>query len=330
MERLLVFVPRRPKPPILRFGTAVGVVAVSFLLLIGLHQTGGPYDFYLLYPAVFFCTIAFGESMGYLAAGLETVVLYVLLRIPGSLYLPRGYLLSLALFIVLATALTWASGGLRSAWERAVEAERGKDLLLQELGHRTKNNLAMVHSVLSLQARASNDPEIRNALQTALSRVHAISAAHEHVQRGQANGATDMRAYLEELCHQVGDALRGIRPIAITAEVEKLDLPTAQAVPLGLIVNELVTNALKYAFPGDRPGTIWVRLQRRSAITVTVEDDGVGCEPSAPEGAGSRLVQLLVQQLHGTLSRKKRDPGCLVSIELQRSGQSDPPRTSKF
>lgn len=318
MQRLLHYLPSRPQPPVIRYGVTIITVGVSFAAMVGVHQAAGyHYGFYLLYPAVFLSAIAFDHHTGHFAVTLEAIGLYVLLRTPGSLLLPHGYLMSVALFVAIGLALAWASEGLRLAWDHASEAERSKELLLAELAHRTKNNLALVSSVLSLQARSSDSEDVRKALQTAVSRVHAIAAAQDHVERGRgANGVTDLRDYLEGLCRQLGEALSGIRPIAISADVESVLLPTARAVSIGLIVNELVTNALKHAFPGDRAGKILVTLRRNSTgCILTVSDDGIGYV-GAPNGMGSRLVSLLVKQLHGTVQRAG-NPGCNVRVTFR-------------
>jgi two-component sensor histidine kinase len=317
MQRLLPLLPKRPQRRFVRFGVATISVAASFSVFILLRRSGGPNGLYLLYPAVFFCSFAYDRATGFYVTALEAIGLYLLLRVPGAFFLPSGYPLALLLFVVIAIGLAWGSDAVRNALERTVEAEYAKDLLLRELGHRTKNNLAMVVSVLSFQSRANQNPEVRSALQNALSRVHAISSAHNHVQQGETDGVTDMRDYLETLCAQLGDALRGVRPIAISAKVANVELPTAQAISVGLIVNELVTNALKHAFPGDRAGTIRVALESKSPLRLIVEDDGVGCAaPTGASGTGMRLVKLLVQQLQGEISWQSREPGCRVTIEL--------------
>jgi two-component sensor histidine kinase len=292
------------------------MVAASFLIVAGLRQIGGSYGFFILFPAIFFGAIVFNRGTGFYVVALEAIGLYLLMRTPGSL-MPRGHFLAILLFVIVASGLAWVSESLRRAWQRAVEAERAKTLLLEELGHRTKNNLAMVVSILSLQLRAASNPDVQGALQNALLRVRAISAAHEHVERGKAAERTDMRDYLEELCHQLADSLRGLRPIAIIPEIERIEMPTAQAVPVGLIVNELVINALKYAFPDENSGTVRVKLERGSSYTLTVEDNGIGCEKAASHSStGSRLVQLLVEQLQGSLSRKSCEPGCAVMVAI--------------
>jgi two-component sensor histidine kinase len=111
----------------------------------------------------------------------------------------------------------------------------------------------------------------------------------------------------------------GIRPIAVRVDADRFSLPTEVAVPIGLIVNELVTNAFKYAFPDEREGLIVVGLRRVSEgrLLLRVCDNGAGCPDDPAEGLGSRLVRLLVQQLKGSVVRRKMEPrGCEISAEL--------------
>lgn len=316
MERLLALLPFRSQHPILRYGTATILAAVSLGFVIGLRQVGGRYGLFILYPSIFACSIAFDRDTGLYTTAFEAIGLYALLRAPGTFFVSQRYVLDLSLFVIMGVCLAFVSEGLRRAWERAVEAERAKDLLFRELAHRTKNNLAMVVSVLSFQARGSRNEDVQVALQNALSRIRAISSAHDHMQANPAAEATDMRDYLEELCRKLGETFSGLRPIAIIADVEEIALPTRHAVPLGLVVNELVTNALKYAFPDDREGIVRVMLQRKGALMLVVEDDGVGCGDKSVEGFGSRLVRLLVKQLNGTISWRPQEHGCCATVEF--------------
>jgi two-component sensor histidine kinase len=230
--------------------------------------------------------------------------------------LPRELAVSLVIFIVVALGLAIVSEGLRTAWERAALAERTKDLLLRELGHRTQNNLALVASVLSLQARSKENPEARDALVKAVARVQAIASAHEHFQPFKHNRRVEMRPYLEKLCTHLGDSLRDVRPIAVKVEADDVHLRTEQAVPIGLIANELVTNALKHGFPDDCSGTIRVLLKRESTLTLVVEDNGVGCPLHKQERLVSRLTRLLAEQLGAKLAWEDVSPGCRVRVEF--------------
>lgn len=315
MELLLRMLPRRRQPLLVRYGATAVLVGLCMLILIGLRGLGGLPGFYLLFPAIFAASILFDRSSGILATVLSGIALYFVLRPDGSLQHP-GLFLQLLAFMIIGLALALISEGLRTAWERAVGAERAKDLLLHELGHRTKNNLAMVISMLSLQARSKTNPEVRLALEKAVARIQAIASAHDHFDPRSHNGRIEMRLYLEELCNHLADTLREVRPIAVKVDADDVNLRTEQAVPLGLIVNELVTNAFKHAFPEDRSGRVSVVLRARSPLTLIVEDNGIGCPADRQERLGSRLTRLLAEQLGGRLVTEDAAPGCRVRLEL--------------
>ena len=127
----------------------------------------------------------------------------------------------------------------------------------------------------------------------------------------------NVQQYLEELCWNLGEALRDIRPIAIRVMSDKVVLSSRQATRIGLIVNELVTNALKYAFPGEQAGTINVLLRRGTAeLTIVVEDNGVGHPEDEQDGLGSRLVRLLAEQSGGSIKRGSATPGYRLVITI--------------
>ena len=232
--------------------------------------------FFVLLPAIFLSSVTFTRGAGIYAAILSTAVLYWFLTPVGSALLPGRFILSLLLFLLVSLTLAVLGEGMRPAWERAAAAERVKDVLLQELGHRTKNNLAMVISMLSMQARLKS----------------------------------------EKLCGRLGDVLRDVRSIAVRVAADEVYLTTEKAVPVGLIVNELVTNALKHAFPESRAGTVDVIFTRQSSLTLIVKDDGIGCATSRCEDMGSRLTRLLSQQPGASIVWEVCEPGCQVRVVL--------------
>jgi two-component sensor histidine kinase len=316
MEHLLRALPARSQSLLVRYGATTIIVGICFLALIGVSATSGLNATFVLYAAIFLAAILFDRGSGFYAAALSTVLLYFWLRRADHDLLPQHTLLPLLVFAVMGAGLATVSEGLRRAWERAVAAEQAKDVLLQELGHRTRNNLAMAISVLSLQARSAHNPESRSALDTAIARIRTIASAHDHFEPRNHDGRIDMPDYLEKLCGHLGDNLRDVRPIAVKVAIDPIVLRAEHAIPIGLIVNELVTNALKYAFPDDRAGSVRVRLEAGPPVTLTVEDDGVGCPPSREPGIGSRLITLLVQQLGGAMTREEAGPGCRVRVAL--------------
>jgi two-component sensor histidine kinase len=317
MEQLLSRLPPKPKSVAVRIAITTALVGTCFLVMLALRSSENLLGFYLFFPAIFAASILFDRGSGIYGTLLSAVLLYMQLTPPGRVLLPPEYAAHVILLVFIALGVAVVSEGLRTAWDRAVAAERGKDLLLQELGHRTRNNLTLVTSVLSLQARLKANPETQQALEKAISRVQAIASAHEHFKPLSRGGNVEMRSYLEDLCTHLGDALRDIRPIAVTVDADEIQLRTEQAVALGLIANELVTNALKHAFPDDRSGRVSVSLKRDGgAFSLVVADDGVGCPRAREERMGSRLTRLLAQQLGGTIDWEPAETGCRVRMQF--------------
>jgi two-component sensor histidine kinase len=148
--------------------------------------------------------------------------------------------------------------------------------------------------------------------------VHVIAGAYEFLKPQEHDSRIEIHQYLEELCKRLGDTLRDIRPIAVLVDSERMELASDRAVAIGLIVNELVTNAFKYAFSEERSGVVRVSLKSGPKLTLVVEDDGRGCPDQASEGIGSRLIRLLVLQLDGTIARASAQPGCRVTVTVKR------------
>jgi len=176
----------------------------------------------------------------------------------------------------------------------------------------------MVASVLELQKRLQTEQAAKDAFASAIARVHVIANAHDHLLPKEGQSLIDMRDYLTVCCQNLGNALRDVRPIAVNVSAAQILLRDDRAVSVGLIVNELVTNAFKYAFPDDRGGSVNVILRRVSdgKLELVIDDNGKGCPEDAKEGLGSRIVRLLVQQLGGTMTRAAGNPGCRVSLTI--------------
>ena len=318
MENLLLLLPARPQSLAIRYAVTTLIVLVCFLLQIGVEMQSGFFGFFLLLPSIFLASVLFDRGSGFYATLLCTILSIFVLSPPGPVVLPAQHLLPVLLFVLIGLAVATVSEALRKALEHAVAAERAKDLLMHELNHRIRNNLAMVASVLELQMRAQREPLAKQALATAVARIHVIANAHDHLMPRDGHSAIDMNEYLTKCCRHLGDALRDVRPIAINVSAAQIYLRSDKAVAIGLIVNELVTNAFKYAFPDDRSGVVSVTLHRGrpGEMELKVEDNGKGCPEDAPKGLGSRIVQLLAEQLTGILKREDAHPGCRVLLTI--------------
>lgn len=196
-----------------------------------------------------------------------------------------------------------------------------RDLLLEEFDHRVKNNFALVASLLDMQRRRAGDQATADALGAALSRVESIARAHRHLYRGAASaGSVDMAAYLHELCSALAEALFLRGAINLSCQADHAAMPRDRAVSIGLVINELVTNAAKHAFEGREAGSIHVEFRGRdTGWRVTVADDGSGIQPR--EGArdgrlGQRLVEAFVKQAGGTIATETGEAGTTVTVDL--------------
>jgi PAS domain S-box-containing protein len=181
-----------------------------------------------------------------------------------------------------------------------------KDALLREVHHRVKNNLQVISSLLRLQAAGSSSPQAARLFQESESRIHSMALIHEQLCRSGDHTRIDFRDYVEGLTRNVlASAGEVERPIRIALDVDPVSLDLDIAISCGLILNELLSNALKYAFPDGRDGVISVTFRcADGSATLVVADNGIGL-PMAPAGhepapsLGLRLVTALVGQLHG-------------------------------
>lgn len=173
-----------------------------------------------------------------------------------------------------------------------------------------------------MQSRASPHAEVRDALDAANARVLVVARAQDRLRGDGDGGRVDLAEYLTTLCHGLGDLLRDVRPIAVRVACDPIEVASAVAIPIGLIVNELVTNSLKYAYPGERGGIVSVTVTRTgNNIGVTVADDGVGCPDGVDPGLGSKLVRLLAKQLGGSVRHEATGTGFCTRVTLTDTGQ---------
>jgi len=291
---------------------------------------GGAAPFALIYPAIMLATLFARAFAGSLTATIMIVYIwYFLYPVERSFRFadPAGAL-SVAIVIVTAAMTIVIAELFRRAAHRATQARdreiADRDLFLAEFDHRMKNNFAIVAGLLDLQKRRAGDAAIAAALETAQNRVDSIARAHRHLYRGTDQpGTVEIRDYLSDLCAALAESLFLKGGITLTCDSDEAAVPRDRAVSIGLVVNELVTNAAKHAFPGRDLGTITVTLRNlaEGGWRVTVADDGVGMpgETRATDkgnGLGSRLVEAFARQAGGKLAIESDGTGTRVVMTL--------------
>jgi two-component sensor histidine kinase len=314
VEALLKFLPSPGQPRAVRYGIAVVLVAVFFVFSLAAGIAVGPFEFLFLILPVLLASVLYDRGSGFLASGLSILAMASQLDWRAD---PVGNLAALVIFAIVASFVAVFCEALRKALERGAAAQEELKLLLAEQRHRMKNDLALLSSMITLQARSQASPPVRTALESAAARLHVFAKGQDQLQFATGDQTVHMQEYLEDVCQRLGEALRGVRPIAVRVDCENVIINSQQAIRIGLMVNELATNALKHAFPNDRGGTIQVRLQRRpSDLIIMVEDDGVGCPEQLQIGLGSRLITLLAEQSGGSIKRETANPGCRAVITI--------------
>jgi PAS domain S-box-containing protein len=209
----------------------------------------------------------------------------------------------------------------RQASERLKASLGEKDVLLKEIHHRVKNNLQVISSLLTLQSERVQDNATREMFEDACNRVRAIGEIHQLLYQSPDLGRVDFGAYLQTLSRSLF-AFYGVDPsrVVLLTENHSEGLQIGQAIPCGLIVNELLTNSLKHAFPAGRKGSVKASLDCTGdgECVLAVLDDGVGMPEgvSGSHSLGLQLVSVLAKQLQGQVRMESLNPGTRVEIRF--------------
>ncbi len=197
------------------------------------------------------------------------------------------------------------------------------ELLLREIHHRVKNNLEIVSGLLSLQAAQLDHPSAQAVMLSSQNRVLSMGIIHQKLYQKDNLAAIEMRDYFQNLSESILDSFNESNRIKVECNMKPIELDVDTAVPIGLIANELLTNALKYAFVKEEPGKIQISLTATGVtneLLFQVRDNGVGKPNGSAKGTGfgTELVNLLVQQLNGRLSVESGQ-GTTVNIYFNNS-----------
>ena len=213
----------------------------------------------------------------------------------------------------------------KKAAEIVKSSLREKELLLKEIHHRVKNNLQITSSLLRLQAAKIPDAAVRQVLRESQDRIRSMALVHEMLYRSQDLARVDFPQYVRALVPQLFRSYNPGGRIRYRVEIDEIVFGVDLAVPCGLIINELVANALKHAFPGDRRGEICVRMKlEQDRYRLSVEDDGIGfpagLDVSQTGTLGLQLVRTLTEQIGGRL-QEKTGQGTAFVIDLPRESR---------
>lgn len=209
----------------------------------------------------------------------------------------------------------------RERHERQLTAalERHK-FLLKEMNHRVKNSLAMVVSMLNLQAREVANAELTGHLNEAANRIAAIGKAHDQLSYGSDIERMDIGQYISAICKNLDESVAHCE-VVIDA-VDGIVVPTNRAISIALIVNELITNAAKYAYKDEAGGKIWIKVGRDDddAFSISVRDEGAGLPPDfdlhKAKGLGMRIVTAFAKQVNATIAVRSQNPGAEFVLSM--------------
>jgi two-component sensor histidine kinase len=195
-----------------------------------------------------------------------------------------------------------------------------KDWLLKEVNHRVKNNLHMVISLLESQALYLESDALK-AMESSKHRIFSMSLIHQKLYLSDNVKTIDMSVYLPELVNYLRDSFDAGKYIHFSLEVDPVQLSVSQAVPLALVLNEAITNSVKYAFPGKRLGEISVEMRQTGEnIELIIMDNGVGMvkatKDTDPDSLGLKLIRGLIKEINGQIQFENNN-GTIITISFE-------------
>lgn len=206
--------------------------------------------------------------------------------------------------------------------QRLRESLKEKEVLLKEVHHRVKNNLQIISSLLFLQKDTIADPAVQAIFEESRNRIASMALIHEELYRSGDLARVDLKEYLERLTPKLVQSLRGNRAVGFALDLQECRVSVDKAIPFGLIVNELVTNAVKHAFAGRESGTIRLTMtpEADDMVRAVVEDDGVGLgedfHPEEVKSLGMQLIVQLTRQLRGALTFRSSVAGTVFRLSF--------------
>lgn len=231
-----------------------------------------------------------------------------------------GLILGLAILSFLLYRLFRQKQQINEQNEQISKTLGEKELLLKEIHHRVKNNLQLISSLLSLQSRSIEDDVARQAIDEGQARVRSMALIHQDLYNKDNLTAVNTREYLSKLTQELAYTFGVSSNIEIQLDVDDMLIDVSTIVPIGLIINELVTNSMKYAFPDQSSGKITIALSESDhKLNLMVKDNGIGYNPDNKRTGsfGLTLIKALTKQLDGDMEIKF-DPGTEINITFKK------------
>jgi len=203
----------------------------------------------------------------------------------------------------------------KAAEDKVQNLLREKELILKEVHHRIKNNMFTIFGLLSLQADSQTDEKTKSVLLESACRVQSMMVLYDKLYRSEANGSLSIQTYIPALLKEITGIFPSRRHINVTSQIDDIVLPIAILSPLGIILNELMTNAMKYAFADSTDARITVTARKLDdGIVIEFADNGIGLSESVSfdnsSGFGMQLIKSLIDQIKGTITIKREQGTC--------------------
>ena len=305
-------------PPILQVACSLVAVLGVFAIQFPFDAKGFGHPFALFLASVFMVALMFGRMSGFFAVGLSALLSTAFFAPINSVHLMHVFeFVQIEIYIALALGATIMADQIHRVLISLSDANIGQALQLREVAHRVANNFASLDALIRQRAMAAKDPKIQFAFEQASELVHVVARLNNRLNMAAGDSTLDSQIFVSDLCEDLkACAPRGI---AIECRAERHDVPLTAAVPLGLIINELVTNSFKYAFPDNRPGLVRVAFSREDAhYHLLVEDNGVGMDGGVKgSGFGLHLLQGFSRAIKGTLDIRSTCKGTSISVKFE-------------
>ena len=301
-------------------------LGVGFALLVQLpletRSLGDPFTVFI--ASVFLSALMLGRSAGWLAVFLSSALSFMFFEPVGTFKISNAFdLIQIQIYAALACGAVVMASSVRDAILKQAEVNvslsregKFKSLQLQEMAHRLANNFTSLDALIRHRAAASVDPMIKKGFEQSSELVHIVARLNKRLGSLGEEGIVESQTYLDCVCQD----LQACAPpnVSVSCRAENFRLPLNLVIALGLIINELATNAFKYAFPDKRTGTIRVIFSRKdNFLHLLVEDDGVGMDGLIKgSGMGLSLLQAFSNHLKWDVELSSGASGTSASVHL--------------